>query len=112
MTKFISLTKSAGLKSQVISLGAGFDTTYWRLCSVGLQPTSYIEVDLATVTSGKCHCIRYASGSLVGLAQLFMSGKDISIFASSWPGIFNIFNDVLVSLDIYHCLLCSIPCVL
>jgi len=58
VTKFISLTKAAGLKSQVISLGAGFDTTYWRLCSAGLQPTSYVEVDLATVTSSKCHYIR------------------------------------------------------
>ncbi|XP_065898222.1 leucine carboxyl methyltransferase 1-like isoform X2 [Dysidea avara] len=58
VTQFVSLTKTAGLKSQVISLGAGFDTTYWRLCSVGLQPTNYFEVDLATVTSKKCQYIK------------------------------------------------------
>lgn len=52
------LTKTAGLKSQVISLGAGYDTTYWQLHSAGLQPTVYYEVDLAAVTCRKCHQIR------------------------------------------------------
>lgn len=55
---FITFTKKAGVNSQVISLGAGYDTTYWRLHSAGLQPTSYFEVDLVAVTSRKCHHIR------------------------------------------------------
>ena len=58
LKQFITLTKSAGLKSQVISLGAGYDTTYWQLHSTGSQPTTYLEVDLATVTSKKCQYIR------------------------------------------------------
>ena len=72
VTQFVSLTKTAGLKSQVISLGAGFDTTYWRLCSVGLQPTNYFEVELATVTSKKCQYIKYASGRGVELVYCLM----------------------------------------
>ena len=58
LKQFISLTKTAGLKSQVISLGAGYDTTYWQLHSAGLQPMCYYEVDLPAVTSRKCHYIR------------------------------------------------------
>ena len=58
LKQFITLTRMVGLKSQVISLGAGYDTTYWQLHSVGLQPTCYFEVDLAAVTSRKCHYIR------------------------------------------------------
>ena len=59
LKQFVTLTRMAGLKSQVISLGAGYDTTFWQLHSVGLQPTCYFEVDLATVTCRKCHYIRY-----------------------------------------------------
>ena len=39
--------------------GTGSDITYWRLCSVRLQPTNYFEVNLFTVTSKKCHYIRH-----------------------------------------------------
>lgn len=43
---------------QIVSLGAGFDTTYWCLKDKGLNPKRYVEVDFPAVTSRKCQQIK------------------------------------------------------
>lgn len=42
------------MPKQILALGAGFDTTWFRLKSQGKQPTKYFEVDFADVTRHKC----------------------------------------------------------
>nr|KAG5696712.1 hypothetical protein BaRGS_028832 [Batillaria attramentaria] len=53
--KFIEM---ANRECQVVSLGAGFDTSYWCLKELGLNPKSYIEMDFSAVTSRKCQQIK------------------------------------------------------
>ncbi|KFM82247.1 Leucine carboxyl methyltransferase 1, partial [Stegodyphus mimosarum] len=43
---------------QVINIGAGFDTLYWRLKDENVTVKSFIEIDLPPVTSRKCYLIR------------------------------------------------------
>lgn len=42
---------------QIVSLGAGFDTSYFRLYGLGLAPTRFIEVDFPELLSRKSACI-------------------------------------------------------
>ena len=53
--KFLNL---AGEDSQVVNLGAGYDTLYWTLNSKSLRPRLYTEVDFSAVTAKKCQYIR------------------------------------------------------
>ena len=53
--KFLKL---AGEKSQVINLGAGFDTLYWRLKETDRSPANFIELDFPSVTARKCYHIK------------------------------------------------------
>lgn len=50
--KFLKLS---GGKSQIINLGAGFDTLYWRLRDAGNSPLNFIELDFPSVTAKKCY---------------------------------------------------------
>lgn len=43
--------------SQIINLGAGLDTTYWRLNSPTVQCNKFIEVDFPNLTRKKMHLI-------------------------------------------------------
>ena len=43
---------------QVISLGAGFDTLFWRLVADGRPVNNFIEIDFAAVTARKCMLIK------------------------------------------------------
>ena len=43
---------------QVINLGAGFDTTFWRLLEEGRPVKNFIEIDFAGVSARKCHLIK------------------------------------------------------
>jgi len=45
------------LKKQVLSLGAGFDTTFFQLQEEGKAPTLYVELDFKEVTSKKAAII-------------------------------------------------------
>jgi len=45
-------------KIQIINLGAGFDTLYWKLVSEGRPIENFIEVDFAGVTARKCYLIK------------------------------------------------------
>ena len=51
---------------QVINLGAGFDTLFWRLVSEGRPVKNFIEIDFAGVTARKCALIK-RSRELMGL---------------------------------------------
>ncbi|XP_068610775.1 leucine carboxyl methyltransferase 1 [Brachionichthys hirsutus] len=43
---------------QVINMGAGLDTTFWRLKDENLMPQKYFEVDFPTVVARKIHYIK------------------------------------------------------
>lgn len=60
--KTVEYGQALGRKVQIISLGAGFDTLFWRLRDE-LNPMdeavhNYIEVDFPEVTAKKCHLIK------------------------------------------------------
>lgn len=64
--KVIQITNN---RCQIISLGAGFDTLYWRLKEDGLNVVNFTEVDFPTVTANKCYLIKKAKILLQGLAS-------------------------------------------
>lgn len=45
-------------RCQVINLGAGLDTTFWRLKEENLLPQKFFEVDFPTVVARKIHYIK------------------------------------------------------
>ncbi|KAK7277151.1 hypothetical protein RIF29_18302 [Crotalaria pallida] len=49
------------IKKQILSLGAGFDTTYFHLQDEGKAPYLYVEVDFKEVTSKKAALIETCS---------------------------------------------------
>ncbi|KAJ1532223.1 hypothetical protein ONE63_000841 [Megalurothrips usitatus] len=53
--KFLKLTDS---NCQIVNLGAGFDTLFWRLHDDGKSVTKIIDVDFPSVTARKCHVIK------------------------------------------------------
>ncbi|KAL8595932.1 hypothetical protein ACOMHN_018244 [Nucella lapillus] len=65
LQKFIETTNR---ECQVVSFGAGFDTTYWCLKEQDLNPKSYIEMDFSAVTSRKCQHIKSKKALLDKLA--------------------------------------------
>ena len=48
----------SGGKGQIINLGAGFDTLYWRLKDAGNAPVNFIELDFPNITAKKCYHIK------------------------------------------------------
>uniref|UniRef100_A0A1B6KZP1 Leucine carboxyl methyltransferase 1 n=1 Tax=Graphocephala atropunctata TaxID=36148 RepID=A0A1B6KZP1_9HEMI len=50
--------KKTGRNCQIINLGAGFDTTYWRLKDMGYNVTNFTELDFPSVTAKKCFYIK------------------------------------------------------
>lgn len=53
--QFLSKT---GENAQIINLGSGFDTLYWRLKEAGYKLNSFIEIDYPSVTAKKCYMIK------------------------------------------------------
>ncbi|XP_026500048.1 leucine carboxyl methyltransferase 1 [Vanessa tameamea] len=47
-----------GTQCQIINLGCGFDTLYWRLKDTTQAVSNFIELDFPSVTSKKCHIIK------------------------------------------------------
>lgn len=60
--------EAADTAVQVLSLGAGFDTTYWRMLGEGRALHSYIEVDFPGVTARKAGLVRRNPSLLAGVA--------------------------------------------
>ncbi|XP_011297931.1 leucine carboxyl methyltransferase 1 [Fopius arisanus] len=50
--------KYSGGKGQIINLGAGFDTLYWRLRDAGCSPQNFVELDFPNITAKKCYHIK------------------------------------------------------
>ncbi|VDN06331.1 unnamed protein product [Thelazia callipaeda] len=65
---FVKFQSYSG-RCQVISIGAGFDTLYWRLRKEGKQFHRYVEVDFSSVTAKKIRQIKKAGPT--DLAALF-----------------------------------------
>lgn len=57
-TFIFKFLNKAGDKAQIVNLGAGFDTLYWRLKDKGVHVSSYVELDFPTITSKKCYMIK------------------------------------------------------
>ena len=53
---------------QIVSFGAGFDTTFWRLVEEGRPIKRYIEVDLSGVIARKCFLIKRHKQLLASVA--------------------------------------------
>ncbi|KAF8111469.1 hypothetical protein N665_0074s0005 [Sinapis alba] len=56
-----SSNETAHAKKQILSLGAGFDTTYFQLLDEGIGPYLYVELDFKEVTSKKAAVIENSS---------------------------------------------------
>lgn len=54
----LTLLQKTGDKCQIINLGCGFDTLYWRLRDAGHCISNFIELDFPTVTARKCYSIK------------------------------------------------------
>ncbi|XP_061425985.1 leucine carboxyl methyltransferase 1 [Lethenteron reissneri] len=53
-----SFMKKTECQCQVIGIGAGLDTTFWRLKDANLLPRKYFELDFPAITSRKIHIIK------------------------------------------------------
>ncbi|XP_067008790.1 leucine carboxyl methyltransferase 1 isoform X2 [Anabrus simplex] len=51
--------QKGGNRCQIINLGSGFDTLYWRLKDAGQEVSNFVEMDFPTVTSRKCYFIKH-----------------------------------------------------
>lgn len=56
-----------GPDCQIVNLGAGFDTLFWRLMDDKAQFKSLVEVDLPAVTTRKVYYIRLRKPLLKGI---------------------------------------------
>jgi len=54
---FLFIQLSGG-KGQIINLGSGFDTLYWRLREAGNSPANFVELDFPSITAKKCYHIK------------------------------------------------------
>lgn len=50
--------KKSGDRCQIVNLGAGFDTLYWRVKDKGYKVTNFTELDFPSVTAKKCFYIK------------------------------------------------------
>ncbi|KAB7496988.1 Leucine carboxyl methyltransferase 1 [Armadillidium nasatum] len=64
--KFIDITSG---KCQIVNIGAGFDTLYWRLKDSGRVVKEFYELDFPSVTSRKCLYIQRSKPLLQGISH-------------------------------------------
>lgn len=57
-TNFLLFMQLSGGKGQIINLGAGFDTLYWRLRDAGNSSANFVELDFPSITAKKCYHIK------------------------------------------------------
>ncbi|XP_053412529.1 leucine carboxyl methyltransferase 1 isoform X1 [Nycticebus coucang] len=55
---------------QILNLGAGMDTTFWKLKDEDLLPNKYFEVDFPMIVSRKLHNIKYKPPLLNPIIEL------------------------------------------
>jgi O-methyltransferase involved in polyketide biosynthesis len=51
------LAATAGQPAQIVSLGAGYDTLFWRLHAAGAAPRLFVEIDQDDVVQRKCSLV-------------------------------------------------------
>lgn len=54
----VRVRQRCGTKCQIINLGCGFDTLYWRLEDATRAGVNFVELDFPAVTAKKCHIIK------------------------------------------------------
>lgn len=55
--QFIARCKAKQRQYQIVSLGCGFDTLYWRLADAGHSVSSFVETDFAEITAKKAFIV-------------------------------------------------------
>ncbi|KAM5152323.1 leucine carboxyl methyltransferase 1 [Mantella aurantiaca] len=65
--------KRTNCNCQVINLGAGLDTTFWRLKDENLLPKKYFEVDFPTIVSRKLYNIKLPTLLVAECVLVYMS---------------------------------------
>lgn len=50
--------KKSGSEHQIVNLGSGFDTLYWRLKDSNKNVTNFVDMDFPSVTARKCYLIK------------------------------------------------------
>lgn len=50
--------QKSGSERQIVNLGSGFDTLYWRLKDSNKNVTNFVEMDFPSVTAKKCYLIK------------------------------------------------------
>lgn len=58
LSNYLSLLQKTSGNCQIINLGCGFDTLYFRLRDTAHQVKNFIELDFPTVTARKCYTIK------------------------------------------------------
>ena len=73
------LTRCGG-DAQILNLGAGFDTLYWRLKSAGVRFSNFVELDFPAVTARKLMAIQRQKGLMAAFSSEggFPGGSDDS----------------------------------
>ena len=97
---------------QIISLGAGFDTLFWRLLEEGRPVRNFIEVDFAGVTARKCLLIKKSKelmGPLAGeesdirLSKTDLHGSNYHLVAADLTDLANLERKLSESEVSYSC---------
>lgn len=92
--------KVSGPECQIVNLGAGFDTLFWRLMDEKAQFKSLVEVDLPAVTTRKCYYIRLRKQLLKGIAT---EDDDVRVNASDLhAGHYHLVGCDLRELDVFE----------
>ena len=63
------LLAARGQRSQIVSIGAGFDTRFWQLAAAGIAPSLYIEVDQHPIVARKAEIIAAEPALLAALPE-------------------------------------------
>uniref|UniRef100_A0A915ED73 Leucine carboxyl methyltransferase 1 n=1 Tax=Ditylenchus dipsaci TaxID=166011 RepID=A0A915ED73_9BILA len=67
----LQFIQRAGASAQIVNIGAGFDTLYWRLKDGGQKFYKYVEMDFSSVTSKKIRQIRRNHKQNIDLTSFF-----------------------------------------
>jgi hypothetical protein len=71
--------RAAGVVHQIVSVGAGFDTTFFRLHARGLAPTRYVEVDFPALLARKAACMLGDPAMMAAVGDLTQEYAAVSV---------------------------------
>ncbi|KAK7833265.1 hypothetical protein U0070_017264 [Myodes glareolus] len=60
-------------RCQILNLGAGMDTTFWKLKDEGLLPNKYFEVDFPMIVTRKLHTIKLPTLLIAECVLVYMT---------------------------------------